>query len=104
MHEARAPKRGDIVQTNVGSRRERTWLILRARHMKRAKHPRRYQVFAARWWELESEMRMRLWRSAERSGGQEVVYFKRYPAKKRRTFEDYMFFSRARLMGKPDAS
>lgn len=90
MHDARIPKRGDLVQTNVGNRRERTWLVLRARHMQRAKHPRRFQVFAARWWELEPEMRIRLWHSAERNGGQGVIYFARYPAKRRKTFEDYM--------------
>lgn len=90
MHDGGVPKRGDIVQTNVGDRRERTWMILQARHMKRAKHPHRYHVFAARWWELEQDMRIRLWRSAERNGGQRTIYFKRYPVKKRRTFEDFM--------------
>ena len=90
MRDPRVPKRGDIVQTNVGDRRERTWLILRARRMKRSKHHRRYQVSAARWWELEPDMRVRLWRSAERNGGQGVIYFERYPAKKRQTFEDFM--------------
>jgi hypothetical protein len=79
-----APKRGDLVQTNVGDKRERTWLVLRARHMKRAKHPRRYQVWMARWWELEPEMRMQLFRSAERNGGQRVINFVRYKAKKRK--------------------
>jgi hypothetical protein len=84
MHEGRAPKRGDIMQTNFGDRRERTWLVLRARHMSRAKHPRRYHVWMARWWELEPEMRMKLFQSAERNGGQNVIVFVRYKARKRK--------------------
>lgn len=90
MHDGGVPKRGDILQTNVGDKRERTWLVLRARRMKSTK-PNRYDLFAARWWELEPEMRLRLWQSAERNGGQRVIHFKRYPAKKRkRSFEDYV--------------
>lgn len=86
-----APKRGDLIQSNVGDRRERTWLVLHARHMRRAQFPRRYQIHAARWWELEPEMRQRLYRSALRNGGQSVFWLKRYPAKKRKpTFEEYM--------------
>lgn len=85
-----APKRGDLIHTNIGGRRERTWLVLRVRHMKRAKHPRRYKIWAARWWELEPEMRISLWRSSLRRGGQNIFYFKRYPVRKRETFEHYM--------------
>lgn len=88
-----APKRGDIVQTNVGDRRERTWLVLGARKVKRkAGLVPRYQVHMARWWELEPEIRVLLYRSAERNGGQRVIYFKRYSPqwKKRKTFEQYM--------------
>jgi hypothetical protein len=82
-----APKRGDIVQSNVGSRRERTWLVLSVRSTKR---PARYKVFMARWWELEADMRIRLYRSAERAGGQRVIFFKRHPAKRRLSFEKYI--------------
>lgn len=82
-----APKRGDILQTNIGSSRERTWLILRSRHMKRAKRPHRYYVFAARWWELEPEIRVRLHASAVRNGGQVVWNFKRYAQRKRKVLQ-----------------
>jgi hypothetical protein len=85
-----APKRGDIVQSNVGNKRERTWMILRVRKIARrdshtplGKLPRRYAVWMVRWWELEADFRMRLYRSAERAGGQQVMDFVRYPAKKR---------------------
>lgn len=84
------PKRGDLVQTNIGDRRERTWIVLRARHKKRAKRPFRYDVWAARWWELEPEMRLRLFQSAQRNGGQRIFWMRRYPAKKRKSFEDWM--------------
>jgi hypothetical protein len=70
------PKRGDLIQTNVGNRRERTWFILRSRAIKR--HPWRYKLWAARWWELEPEMRQALYRSAERNGGQRTIFFHRY--------------------------
>lgn len=87
------PKRGDIIETNIGGKRERTWLVLRAtrmRDMKGGGFPR-FKLFMARWWELEADMRMRLWRSATRNGGQSVFHFKRYsPRRTRRTFEQYM--------------
>jgi hypothetical protein len=82
-----APKRGDLMQTNVGKPRERTWMLLRTRHKTRAKHPRRFEVWAARWWELEPAMRLRLAASAERRGGQQVIYLERYKAKRKLTFE-----------------
>lgn len=82
-----APKRGDLLQSNCGDRRERTWFILRVRKIAqrtdavlglaraRAKPVRfpvklRFEVWRARWWELEPELRLRLYRSAERAGGQ----------------------------------
>lgn len=80
----RPPKRGDLVYSNIGNRRMRTWIILRSRLMRRAKHPYRFRVWMARWWEIEVDMRMKLYQSAERNGGQNVLYFRRYPAKKRR--------------------
>ena len=79
------PKRGDIVQSNVGQRRERTWLILHARRIRsRPKGVPRFDVWMARWWQLEADFRMRLYRSAERSGGQNVLFFHRYPAAKKK--------------------
>lgn len=68
------PKRGDLLQSNVGSRRERTWFILAAHLLwMRSKDGKdRFKVWRARWWELEAEMRMKLFRSAERAGGQVV--------------------------------
>jgi hypothetical protein len=89
-----APKRGDLVQSNVshrGNKRERTWFVLRVRRMKhKSGAGPRYDVFMVRWWELEPEMRMRLFWSAERAGGQRIITFHRYPAKRRQTFEEYM--------------
>ena len=88
-----APKRGDLLYTNVGDKRERTWFILHARKITRRNPdaPRRYQLHTARWWELEPEMRVALWRLAERNGGQGVWWFRRYPAKSRkRSFESLM--------------
>ena len=64
-----APKRGDLIYTNMGNRRERTWMILRSVPVKRSA-TRRYYVLKARWWELEPEMRMKLYRNAQRNGGQ----------------------------------
>lgn len=81
------PKRGDIVQSNVGDLRERTWIVLRARKIRRREsQPRlpRFQVWMVRWWELEPDFRMRLYRSAERNGGQNLLFFHRYPAKKKK--------------------
>lgn len=90
-----APKRGDLVQSNVehcGNKRERTWFVLKARrmHRKDASVRDRYAVWMVRWWELEPEMRLRLFRSAERAGGQRVIEFRRYSAKRRRSFEEYV--------------
>ena len=65
------PKRGDLLQTNVGDHRERTCFILRAHHVK----ARRWHLWAERWWELEADFRMRLFRSAQRRGGQQVIVF-----------------------------
>lgn len=81
------PKRGDLVQTNIGDRRERTWLVL---HVRKTKRKSRYQIHMARWWDLEVSTRVRLFKSAERNGGQRVFTFYRYPVKKKQTFEEYM--------------
>ena len=58
-----APKRGDLVQTNVGYRRERTWLVIKARKIKRKTEigSPRYHVWMARWWELETDLRLTLY-------------------------------------------
>lgn len=93
------PKRGDLVQTNVGNRRERTWIILKARRMGRRKckngaiSPPRHNLWMVRWWELEPETRIRLYASATRNGGQTVFHLKRYPPTRRKTKEQE-FFSR----------
>lgn len=68
------PKRGDIVQTNAGNRRERTCLVLRVRRLRDG----RWKAWCERWWQLEPDFLMRLYRSAERAGGQRVLYFKRH--------------------------
>lgn len=71
-----APKRGDLLYTNCGDQRERTWLILRVRKIARRTDARigtvqpRFEVWRARWWELDPEFLMKLYRSAERRGGQ----------------------------------
>ncbi len=85
------PKRGDLVHTFVGNKRERTWLVLRVERMRtKPKGVPRFKLWIERWWELEPEFRMRLFRSAERSGGQGVIYTHRYPARKKKTFEQHM--------------
>lgn len=90
-----APKRGDLVHTNIGDRRERTWFVLHARRVRRrAGLPPRYRLFLARWWALEPETRMALYRSAERRGGQDVFKAYPYPKKKKKTFEQLMEGSR----------
>jgi hypothetical protein len=84
-------KRGDILQTNVGNRRERTCLIVKVHTLKPRVSAFRYRLDAVRWWEIEPEFRRLLFRHAERNGGQRVVLFRRYPARKKKVaFEDYM--------------
>lgn len=63
-------------------------MILRVRKIARrdsitplGKLPPRFIVWCERWWELEADFRMRLYRSAERAGGQHVIYFRRYGKK-----------------------
>jgi len=77
-----APKRGDLLHTNIGNRRERTWLVLRSRRSRA--RLLRFHLWAERWWELEPDFRMRLFHSAERVGGQNCIGFVRYPAKPKR--------------------
>lgn len=91
------PKRGDLVQSNIGRRTERTWMILSVRKIESARHPfdgrmcRRFKIWAERWWDIEKRTRLALFRSAERRGGQFTFPLYRFPAKKKpRTFEQYM--------------
>jgi hypothetical protein len=84
------PKRGDLVQTNIGTRRERTCLVIRVRRLKPKISDFRVNVWAERWWELEPDFRMRLHNSAERRGGQSVINFLRYKPQKKPSFEQYM--------------
>lgn len=84
------PKRGDLMQTAIGKPKERTWFILRAVPMRTIKL--RYRIWRARYWELEPEFRMRLYRSSERNGGQTTWYahpLKPKP-KRKKTFEEHM--------------
>jgi hypothetical protein len=88
--DAPEPKRGDLIQTAIGTKRERTWFILRCVTMRRAK-TRRFAIWKARWFELEPGMRMRLYRSAYRKGGQQVWHAcPQKPKRKKPSFEDYM--------------
>jgi len=83
-----APKRGDLMQSNIGDKRERTWIILKA--VKRRTYRNRYNIWSARWWELDAEFRMKLFLSAQRNGGQNVFPLYRYPVKKKKSFEQHM--------------
>lgn len=78
-----APKRGDLLETNRGDRRARTWFVLHAHRYPRInplavysyaqwQEKPRFRVWRERWWELEPALRLALYRSAERRGGQTV--------------------------------
>lgn len=89
------PKRGDLIYTALKDRRGmRMRIVLRSRLMKRrdSSKPPRYQLWMERWWEIEPEVRMRLWRSAcRRPGGQRVFFLDWYPRKKKaKNFESMM--------------
>ncbi len=88
--EGAATKRGDLLQTNCGNRRERTCLIVKVHELAQRRGVPRFRVEAVRWWEIEPEFRRLLFRHAERRGGQNVMYFKRYSTKRKQTFEQYM--------------
>ena len=90
MNDGKTPKRGDLLQTNVDNRRERTCFVLKVHALKDRIGVPRYRLTTVRWWEIEPEFRRLLFRHAERHGGQSVIRFKRYPAKKKLTFEQYM--------------
>ena len=78
---ANPPKRGDLIQTAMNSAKERTWIILSAK--RRRGNRNRWTVWKARWWELEVDMRVRLYRSAQRAGGQTVWYATPQPKKRK---------------------
>lgn len=63
-----APKRGDLLYTATGTKRERTWFIWFVRKASKG----RYSVLRVRWWQIDPETRQRLFRSAERHGGQDI--------------------------------
>lgn len=86
------PRRGDFMQTNVGDKRERTWLILNVHRLRPTKGIPRCRVWAERWWQVDVDLRWKLYKTAERAGGQKCIVFKRYPSKKkgRYTFESLM--------------
>jgi hypothetical protein len=90
------PRRGDLFHSNVGDRRERTFLVIGVRVLptrfckEMGITAKRTRVWAERWWELEPDTRIKLARSAERAGGQNLFYFKRFPAKRKPTFEQLM--------------
>lgn len=91
------PKRGDLLQSAIGTKRERTWLVLSVHVLPTrwteqvSEERQRTRVTAARWWQLEPSLRMALYRSAGRNGGQNLYPFYRFPAKKKaRSFEEYM--------------
>ena len=85
------PKRGDLLQSAVGTGRERTWFVIQAHTLKPTKGVPRAKLWVERWFQIEPELRMKLFLSAERNGGQRVIEFKRYPAKRKSmTFEQLM--------------
>lgn len=92
------PKRGDLFQSNIGKPKERTWIVLSVHILptrwcdEMGITTQRTKVWAERWWEIEPEMRVRLFQSAERNGGQVLFPFVRFPAKKKKkpNFEEYM--------------
>lgn len=89
-------KRGDLLQTNLGNRRERTFLML-ATHLLPTRFcremgvtTRRTRVWAERWWQLEVPLRLALAASAERNGGQRCFRFMRFSRKQKPDFETFM--------------
>lgn len=86
------------MRTNVGDRRERLWMVI-ATHVLPTRWcapmgitAQRTRMWAERWWEIEPEMRMALFQSMERAGGQATFDFVRFqrPPAKRKTFEQHM--------------
>ena len=85
------PRRGDLLESNVGTRMHRTWFVLGMRALKPKDGMPRCKLWIEKWWMVEPELRIRLWNSAmRRENGQQIIRFRRYPAKKRKTFEQLM--------------
>lgn len=72
------PKRGDLLQSVVADQRSRTWFVLAVHTLKPTKGVPRARLWVERWWYVDPELRNRLFRSAERNGGQRVINFQRY--------------------------
>lgn len=91
LHGDALPKRGDLMESNSGNRKMRTWLVLAVHPLKPIRGVPRARLWMERWWEIDPGLRNRLARSAERNGGQRLICFVRYPAKKKaKSFEDLM--------------
>lgn len=100
------PKRGDLLQSNIGDKRERTWIVL-AVHVLPTRWckemgitAQRTRVWAERWWEIEPDVRRACYRSAERAGGQIVHGWQAFPTKRKPTFEQHMRRQRDFMRGK----
>lgn len=86
------PGRGDLIETALETKRQRTWFVLGTKRMSPAADGTpRVKLWIERWWDLDPATRMRLFKSAERRGGQVVIPTRRIPAKrKKQTFEQLM--------------
>lgn len=90
------PRRGDLLQSNIGDRRERTWIVISSRVLptrwcrEMNMTAQRTKVWAERWWDLEPGTRLALYNSAVRSGGQAVHPLFRFRAAKKPSFEQHM--------------
>ena len=87
------PKRGDLMQSNIGDRRERTWIIARVRRIKRkdSNACRRFEITLYRWWTLSVKARQKLCSAQMRSLFNVQSVFELYRTKReRQTFENYM--------------
>jgi hypothetical protein len=92
------PKRGDLVQTNVGNKRERTWFVIHSHPLKPTKGVPRCRLWLERWYEIEPDTRMKLFKSAERNGGQRYILTYRYPAPKHKGSKKHIRRQRALLI------
>jgi len=63
----------------IGYRRQRTFLVLKIHSVKPATGTQGCSVWAERWWEIEPELRMQLFRSAVRASGQQVFSLQSTP-------------------------
>ena len=85
------PKRGDLLVSLRRGSWHRTWFVIAVKPAKPARGVPRFKIHRERWWLLEPETRMRLFRYAERHGGQVVIeYTANKPKKRKQTFEQLM--------------